>query len=823
LREKSTAKDGLAERAEALVGIASPLLDLVVAGPFREYTLHNPAHSKKLIHLCEYLMPERTLDALSALELLLVIDSCYLHDLGMVLTSDERLNLLNSPDFQDTLRTWPTILQELQATRLQAEAATAGDRLRIETRLYQLQEAALAAHLRTIHATQGRYVDLVRMLKESSGRADLFEVDGVSYENELIEICVSHNLDVGALLERRGTYEDRFPRDLALSGYRVNMQFCAALLRLTDILDFDRERTPKILFESLGIGDSNIPGANVSLREWNKHLAVHTIGLGETELVISADSSHPAIERSVRDFCALIEREIRDTSSVLRRNPPDIGDTYRVDIPLTVRPQVRSIGYVYRDFAFRLNESSISKILMGEGLYANKAVALRELIQNSIDACRVKALLTHEAGYKPSITVSHFEDSDHRFWIEVSDNGVGMDEFVLSNYFFRVGDSYYASSDFGRILRNRSFTPISRFGIGALSVFMIGDILEVATRNVDSPRGDTAYRTARIEGRFGLAFVTEAPTGPAGTRVRLRLTFETHSAALLFFSQAATYLRDIVRRPLVPIDVSFPYTSFTLEAKPFFRLNHEKLGQLQTMRIEPLVLDIAEWSQQMSGTVVIFFHARPDGSLSRSDGSGKVLIQNKEMAAFLSDYVGNRLTVNGISMAIKKLGHILGAGSTGKERFAVAMDVEVPGKEDIHYDVARNKVVGSGVLSVRRELRSAIVRGLRGSNIFDRLDQETKSALTSPKWPVGFGPGASQDLPEEVLAAVRELVPKKHWPVGMHRMIADELGISPSIAHRAISTLIAAGLIHKGYSSSPGGSAESTVSQPPDDRTGPPK
>ena len=81
---------------------------------------------------------------------------------------------------------------------------------------------------------------------------------------------------------------------------------------------------------------------------------------------------------------------------MLRRNPPDIGDTYRVDIPLTVRPQVRSIGYVYRDFAFRLNESSISKILMGEGLYANKAVALRELIQNSIDACRVKALLTHE-------------------------------------------------------------------------------------------------------------------------------------------------------------------------------------------------------------------------------------------------------------------------------------------------------------------------------------------------------------------------------------------------------------------------------------------
>ena len=282
-----------------------------------------------------------------------------------------------SPDFSDTLRIWPTISQELDATRLQSLTAASGDRLRLETRLYQLQEAALASYLRSIHATRERYLDLVQLLKESSGRKDLFEVRGVSYENELIDVCVSHNLDVGVLLESKSTYEDRFPRDLPISGYLVNVQFCAALLRLTDILDFDRERTPRILFESLGIGDNNIPGATVSLREWNKHLAVHTIALSGNEMVISADSIHPAIERSVRDFCVLIERDIRDTLSVLRRNPTDIGATYRIELPLTVRPQVRSIGYVYRDFAFRLNESSISKILMGEGLYTNRAAALR--------------------------------------------------------------------------------------------------------------------------------------------------------------------------------------------------------------------------------------------------------------------------------------------------------------------------------------------------------------------------------------------------------------------------------------------------------------
>ena len=346
-------------------------------------------------------------------------------------------------------------------------------------------------------------------------------------------------------------------------------------MRLSDILDFDRERTPRILFESLGIGDSG-PGAAVSLLEWNKHLAVHTIVLAENEIVVSADSSHPAIERSVRDFCALIEREVRDTLSVLRRNPTEIGETYRIDLALNVRAQVRSIGYVYRDFAFRLNESSISKILMGEGLYSNKAAALRELVQNSIDACRVKALLGRNPAYQPSITVKH-----SRILVGVSGSRYQITVSAWTNLYFQIISSVLETVTTHRrtldgMLRDKAFIPISRFGIGVLSIFMIGDILEVATRNVDSPRGDTTHRTARIEGRFGLAFVTEDSAGPEGTRVRVRLSFDNRYAALLFLSQAATYLRDTVRRPAVPVTVNLPNTSFTLEPSLYLRLNEEK-------------------------------------------------------------------------------------------------------------------------------------------------------------------------------------------------------------------------------------------------------
>jgi molecular chaperone HtpG len=784
--------DGLAERVETLIRTISPLLDLVIAGPFREYTLHNPAHAKKLVHLCEYFLPEETLNALSTLELALIISSCYLHDLGMTLTNDERQRLLGSPDFVDSLRLWPAISQELKATRLQAETASVGDRFLLETRLYQLQEAALASFLRGIHATRERYVDLIRLLKDSSGRSDLFEVSGGSFQDELIDVCVSHNLDVGSLLETRGIYRDRFPRDLTISGWRINTQFCAAVLRLADILDFDRERTPRVLFESLGVSGSTLPGATLSLREWNKHLAVHTISLSANELVISADSTHPAIERSINDFCAVIEREVRDTLSVLRRNPSDIGEVYRIDLPLTVRPHVRSIGYVYRDYAFRLNESSISKILMGEGLYANKAAALRELLQNSIDACRVRALLGRESDYVPSISLSYFEDASGRLWVEVTDNGIGMDEFVLSNYFFRVGDSYYSSADFERMLRDKTFTPISRFGIGVLSVFMIGDILEVATRNVNSPRGDTTHRTARVEGRFGLAFVTEDQTGREGTRVRIRLAFKNLGGSLLFLAQAASYLRDTVRRPAVPVEVKLPNVSFTIQPTVYLKLNEERVIQLHARRIEPVVLDISRWSERMTGKVILFFHMRDDGLLSRSDGTRKVLLYNEELKHFLSDYHGNRLTVNGISMTMGKLGKLLGPKD---EKVTMAVDVDVPGEEDIRYDVARNKVIGSAVPIIRTSLRRAIIEGLRGLQILDRLDADSRLLIEDPSAFESTNP--ISEVPPEVLAAVRPELPSSPWPVGLHRTIADRLQIPPWLVFRAISLLLSTGQVQK--------------------------
>jgi hypothetical protein len=117
---------------------------------------------------------------------------------------------------------------------------------------------------------------------------------------------------------------------------------------------------------------------------------------------------------------------------------------------------------------------------MGTSLYNDKTVALRELLQNSIDACRCRK--AKEAEYEGKISykmVKEHTDEGEIRKIIVEDNGVGMDDYVIENYFMRIGKSYYKSRDFKK--EGIQFSPISVFGIGILSCFVMADRIEVET------------------------------------------------------------------------------------------------------------------------------------------------------------------------------------------------------------------------------------------------------------------------------------------------------------------------------------------------------
>src|ERR1041385_7426688 len=102
LRDKSrTESAGTIDKANVFLETATPLIEIIISGPFRQYTLHNPGHSKKILHLASQLLPTDTLARLSPLEHLIILYSAYLHDMGMCLTDVERQRILSSEEFLD--------------------------------------------------------------------------------------------------------------------------------------------------------------------------------------------------------------------------------------------------------------------------------------------------------------------------------------------------------------------------------------------------------------------------------------------------------------------------------------------------------------------------------------------------------------------------------------------------------------------------------------------------------------------------------------------------------------------------------------------------
>jgi len=800
LQRKSSSGTGIYDKAANFIKTASPLVDLTIGGPFRNYTLHNRDHSKKLIHLAGCLLSPPIVESMSELDSLAFIYAAFIHDMGMSLTSIERDRIIESSAFDDEIQSWPALAEAYAGTlRRLADSQSDRDREVNASELYELQEGALASYLRPRHGTPERYRDLIARINAASDRQDLFSHRGVSFENLLIEICASHVQDAGILTETISAYADRFPRKEPVGGLYLNAQFCAALLRITDILDFDRERTPRILFESLGIAARSIPGAKVTLLEWQKHLSVHTIEMNGQEFVISAQVHHPVIERSIREFSAIIEREVRDTLAILRRNPAEITEAYLPDLPVTVRPHINSVGYVYRDMALSLNQPRILDLLMGERLYNHPAAALRELLQNSMDACSVRREREGDH-YVPRIEVTDEVDANGKYWLIVRDNGTGMDEHILSEYFLTLGNSYYKSAEFKRQLP--SYRPISRFGIGIAAVFVIADVLELRTKCVESPRGDTQGRCVRIEGILSLAFVTESQSITAGTEIRLMIKPEFARNQVLFANACLQYLRKSIIRPRVAVHTNLAGYEHPITGEAGIRPKPDASAALSEKELELVLIDIGRWSNRFQGAVGIFFHVLQDGRLSHLT-NGEFVRTSRTFKAedYLIGFPGNKLSVNGFTMSVKGLSKIFGRG---RERLAVIYHLDLIGDEEIVFDISRQKVVGAGRLAVLNALEAAVYSGLEGLGILNRLEADTRRIFTAPTQdrhhPVGgdgFGlPFAGVDN-ESVLESVLALMPAGPWPIGLHKEIAKRLAISNGLASRAISTLIATGRLRK--------------------------
>ena len=189
--------------------------------------------------------------------------------------------------------------------------------------------------------------------------------------------------------------------------------------------------------------------------------------------------------------------------------------------------------------AFNVDTARILQILASE-IYDSPRAFLRENVQNAYDAvlmrCTEQELLVSDR--RIDVTVEPTR-------IIVRDDGIGMDEDVLAQNFWRAGSSGKKSD-----LARRSGV-IGTFGIGAMANFGVCSALSVETRHLDSE-----FTLTTVAHRESLAIAEECidltrATGPREPGTVIVAELDTSNR--INESTARDYLKPYVRFLPVPV------------------------------------------------------------------------------------------------------------------------------------------------------------------------------------------------------------------------------------------------------------------------------
>ncbi|MDP1976153.1 HD domain-containing protein [Undibacterium sp.] len=488
-----------------------------------EFTLHDGDHLFRVLSLMERILPQDLTEKLSSPELMLLILSAFFHDIGM---APEVKTVLSWKKIWDRNPVFDDETDESEYRNfLRFYSSRPDQQTQIETFVSQenfsgvemVKSYLVTDYIRLTHAQRAKEIIKAHWI-------DKIVFRDVDLAVEFATICFSHNDDALSLLELDKNY-------LCGPDVFACLPLVGVVLRLADLLDFDGKRTPSVLFSHLFVRHP------ISIKEWNKHRAVEAWIINSKTIQYAAKCKHPAIQASIHAFCDTIDNELsvcNNVISALNDFNKSIGREIFLQIPFKVdRSKIETqkdvFGnpeYLYRETQFNLSKSQVIDLLMGTKLYGDPAVALRELLQNSIDACLLRSALetSWSNSYDPQITVRYFQENGTDI-LEVTDNGIGMDQYIIDTYYSKVGSSFYKSSDFYDLKSESKaqFTPMSRFGIGILSAFMVADTISVDSRKIYGPHTSSEPLQLTIEGQESIFWTRPGKRKIPGTSTKLFL------------------------------------------------------------------------------------------------------------------------------------------------------------------------------------------------------------------------------------------------------------------------------------------------------------
>ncbi len=483
-----------------------------------EYDDHSVKHAEVVLGNIDKIIGEEGIKKLSVYDLFIVAASAYLHDWGMALTGYEK-KVLEIAE-QEPL---PVAEKGVEACKNLIKdnfSRVFGSQLQdaLDTEILPNKETGLFDYLSGLYQKyqnyRSGYTEKYTNAKDDEERKninkdirqdyirDTHHIRSAEYVNNWGNsiqkgdnniLSVMHA--VARVVQSHGESIEEVKK-LAIKTYYnaiddksdtniANLQYASTMLRLGDIVHYTYDRAPVSLRKEMNFESQD------SKEHWITKVDVTNQICKEkdyTKIVFNANCKLPRSYCYLKKYIGYINSEI-DLFNALQSN---WAERYQIPLANKVEDHVYPLNDAFvtkPDLTFTLNQNKIIELLMGVQLYSDPYTCLRELYQNSLDACRCAISRRKNHGEeKPTCTIEFGVKQDEGGkYIYCLDDGKGMSRNIIENYFLNIGSSYYKSKEFYTLWSkyNAGFTPTSQFGIGILSCFMVGHRLEVVTKEYE--------------------------------------------------------------------------------------------------------------------------------------------------------------------------------------------------------------------------------------------------------------------------------------------------------------------------------------------------
>lgn len=459
LREKANRRDDIDVDFEGMLNDFRKVITgevLYINQLFPEYTPHDAYyHLRQLFFIADKLLGDDLIHALNSTELLILSLSLYGHDWGMAVSEVEKELIITG---------------EIRNGHNLEDYAL----LRDENKSYKefLKENNVEYTDSVKQSIWQNYVRNTHALRSGARVRHYFKNIDPGLGEAVARVCEGHWIDVFKI-----QFSSDYSIDYTVLKEIVNLKALAIYLRLTDLMDISYDRTPYVIWKYVA------PIDPISQLEWKKHKAINSIDFppfqSGRKIKINGSTDDYIVYANLVDFVNWCSTQLKGCNDVLNQiNEP----RYNLNI-FEFDWGIKAIGFKPISIQFEFDRNKTFDILSDEIYKGDKYVFLRELLQNSIDAIKIRKKLFEKQGLNADsfglieIDVDHKNNGDAI--IKFADNGIGMDEYIVKNYLSVAGKSFYSSEDYKKLGLN--IDPISKFGVGVLSCFMVADRIEIET------------------------------------------------------------------------------------------------------------------------------------------------------------------------------------------------------------------------------------------------------------------------------------------------------------------------------------------------------